>query len=198
MFGQPALVPSYRRSDSQSKALLAQQRIAPVAAAIGHDLVFRGLVQYDGPLGIAGPALADLVGIGPRLGIAAGVNAPHEVALSQDLEHLGTHAGHDSHRADDVRGIRHLNTDLGEARVHRAHAEGYHVHYAAPHAGRKSLGDGLLVVVGRDPVTQRSHHAVFCRRHGLALEVGADEGPALDPSHVGRVGSGQPTVNAKK
>lgn len=60
------------------------------------------------------------------------------------------------------------------------------------HAAGEPFNDGLGVILGADPVTQRRFSSVDAR-HNIVRLVGADESTALHPRHIFRVGARQPT-----
>src|ERR1700719_2013569 len=105
-----------------------------------------------------------------------------EAVAAERIEHSLSHAGHDPHIDDDIGAIGELHADLGNGRADRPHAERDDVHRTAGHAaveqpaqGRAHFSRWRPVVSGADVVL------VGC----------ANEGPVLDPAHVGRVRSGQ-------
>ena len=55
VLGHPALVARHRRGDPQREALLAEQRVAAVAGAVGPDLARLGVVDDVLVVGVAGP-----------------------------------------------------------------------------------------------------------------------------------------------
>ncbi|KNC23064.1 hypothetical protein FF38_06397 [Lucilia cuprina] len=64
VFGQPAFTLGNGAANTESKALLAQQRVTTIAGAIGNNQVVSGFVQDDGAFRIARPggAFNDTVG----------------------------------------------------------------------------------------------------------------------------------------
>ena len=182
MLGKPALVARHARGDPQGEALLAQQRIAAIAAAIRPDGAFLGEVDDVLLLGVAGPG--DVLLPGPQRH-ADGVDAGHEEAVAQGVEHRAAHPGHDPHRDGDVGGVRDLHADMRDRRADRSHAEGHDIHGPAAHAAVEEVPQGLLHGDGLDPVIGRSR---------VIAPPAADERPILDPGHVRRVGEGQVAV----
>ena len=59
MFGEPALVARDVARDAQREALLAEQRVAAVAAAVRHDLALRRDVSDQHLLRVARPMVDD-------------------------------------------------------------------------------------------------------------------------------------------
>ncbi len=55
MFGEPAFVSGQNAAKAESEALLAEQRVAAVARAVGHDGVTVGDVRNDRLFGVARP-----------------------------------------------------------------------------------------------------------------------------------------------
>ena len=60
MLGEPALVERDARRDAQREALLAEERVAAVAAAVGHDASLGGVVRDEDALRVARPVVDDL------------------------------------------------------------------------------------------------------------------------------------------
>jgi hypothetical protein len=139
VLGQPALVAGHDRGDAQRKALLAEQRVAAVAAAEGPDLA--GLRK------VADVLVLDIVGTGPgHILLARGqrrtntVHAGHELAvLAQHLQHRLAHAGHDALVDDHIGRVGDLDADVGDRRAQRPHAERDDVHGAPAHAAVEAL-----------------------------------------------------------
>ena len=136
VLGQPALVARHHRGDAQREALLAQQRVAAVARAVGPDrallgevddvLVVRGCTATAHPPGPARAACR------PSAGTARTRRRPSASSTR------AAHAGHDPHVHDDVRRVGQLDADLRDRRADRAHAERDHVHRAAAHRSRRT------------------------------------------------------------
>ena len=78
VLGQPALVARHDRGDAQREALLAEQRVAAVARAVGPDLARLGEVD-DVLLVVARPRHVARLALGQRR--ADGVQARHELAV---------------------------------------------------------------------------------------------------------------------
>ena len=137
VLGHPALVARDVGGDAQGEALLAQQRVAAVARAVGPDLArFREV--DDVFLVVAGPGNIGFAGRERHAdAMHAGDDALHvAVDLAEDGQ---ADAGHDPHVHDDVRRIGELDADLRHRRADRAHAEGQHIHGAAAHGAAKKI-----------------------------------------------------------
>ena len=90
----------------------------------------------------------------------AGHHALHVfVDLGEDRQ---ADARHDAHVHHDVRGVGELHADLRAGRVQRAHAEGQHVHGAAPHGAVEKVLQLAAHLVGVFPVIG-GPGAVFAR-----------------------------------
>ncbi len=184
VFGEPAAVARHDRGDAQGVALLAEQGVAAIAGAIGPDLP--GLGEMDDVLGlVAGPGDVRLA---RRQRRAQGVDRGHEEAVFTDrVQGLLAHAGHHPHGDGDIGAVGDLDAQGGDLRADRAHGEGHHIHGAAAHAALEQAVQGLAHLGGRDPVVGRP---------GVDFILGADEGPALHPGHVLRIGGGVEGVRA--
>ncbi len=185
MLGQPALVARHVGGDAQREALLAEQRVAAVAGAVGPDFtgfrvmhdVLDGRVARPGDVRLAvGERGADAVDAGNEFASAA-----------KYVKNLAAHAGHHAHVDHDVGGIGDFNADVGDRRAERAHAEGDDVHGAALHAALEQAIEGLAHLGGLFPVVGRA---------GVFLGGGADVGAVFDTRHIGRVGEGKEGVLA--
>ena len=174
VLGHPALVAGHDRGDPQRQALLAQQRVAAVARAVGPDLAGLGVVDDVLRLGVGRPR--DVVGaIGERG--ADRVHARDEVAVGAEvLEGAGAHAGHDPHVDHDVGRVGDLDPDMGLVRPQRPHGERHDVHRAVLHGAVEELAH-----LG----AHRGRVAPVVRRPGVALVLRADVGAVLDAGHVG-------------
>ena len=180
VLGQPALVAGHHRGDAQSEALLAEQRVAAVAGAVGPDLARLGEVDDVLVVGVAGPGDVLLAFLERH---AHRVQAGHEVAVvAERVERAGPHPGHDPHRCRDVGRVGQLHADVGDRRAQRPHREGHHVHGAPAHRAAKQPGQRLAHLARLAPVVGRAR---------VLLALGADEGPILDSRHVARVRAGQ-------
>ena len=181
VFGQPALVLAHLGCDTQCQALLAQQRVAAVAGAVGPDFTRFGIVHDVLDIGVAGPGSLILLAFGQRS--AYRVHAGHERAIAaQHVVHGLAHARHQLLVHYHVGAVGKLDTDMGDRAAQRAHAERDHVHGAALHAAVKQRLQGLAHLGGIHPVVGRA---------GIGLVLRADVGAILDTRHVGRVGPGQ-------
>ena len=180
MLGQPALVARHARGDPQGEALLAQERIAAVAAAVRPDGAFLGEVDDVLLLGVAGPG--DVLLPGPQ-GHADRVDAGDEEAVAQGVEHRAAHAGHDPHRDHDVGRVGHLHADVGDRRADRSHAEGDDVHGPAAHAAVEKVPAGSASWRWARPScwSARRRRSGGCRR---------TSGPRPGPRPSGRRGPG--------
>ena len=180
MLGQPALVARHHRGDAERQALLAEQRVAAVARAVGPDLPGLREVHDVLVLGVAGPGhVLDPV---PERH-AHRVEAGHELpVVAQDFQGAGAHAGHDPHAHGHVGRVRELHPDVRDRRAERAHREGHHVHGAAAHGAGEEVGEHLPHLGGIAPVVGGT---------GVLLVLRADEGAVLDPGHVARIRAGQ-------
>ena len=104
VLGHPALVAGHRRGDAQREALLAEQRVAAVAGAVGPDLAGLGVVDDVLRLGVRRPGHVVLA-LGQRR--ADRVDAGNELAVgAEDVEGGLAHAGHDPHGDHDIRASR--------------------------------------------------------------------------------------------
>ena len=114
VLGHPALVAGHDRGDAQREALLAQQRVAAVARAVGPDLARLGEVDDV----LARRCTATARPPRPRLERRADrVHAGHELAVvAEHVERACAHAGHDPHRDDDVGRVGELDADVATCR----------------------------------------------------------------------------------
>ena len=182
VLGHPALVAGHDGGDTQGVALLRQNGVSAVAGTVGPDLT--GVRELGDVLRVvAGPGDVFLTGLQRR---ADGVQGVHELAVVTDLlEGLGAHAGHDAHRHHDVGGVRQLDAELRVGVADRAHAERDDVHRAALHGPPEALRH-LGLHLGRI-------HPVV-RRTGARLILGADERPGLDAGDIRGIGPCQVAV----
>ena len=178
MLGQPALVPGHGGSDAEREALLAEQRVAAVAAAEGPDRALLGKV--DDVLGLV--ARPGHVLLARRQRRADGMQAGDEIAVAQHIQYLAPHPRHDLHADRRVRGIGDLDADVGDGRAQRSHAERAHIQGAAAHAAVEKPGERPLHLVGVGPVVGRP---------GVLGLPRTDEGAVLDPGHVAGIGTGE-------
>ena len=110
VLGEPAFVARHRGRDAEREALLAQQRVAAVAAAERPDRPLFGEVRDVGVVGIAGPGHIVLPGLERR---ADRMEARNEVAVvAEHFEGGPAHARHDAHAHDHVRRVGHLHAEL--------------------------------------------------------------------------------------
>ena len=178
MLGHPALVARDVRGDPQGEALLAEQRVAAVAGAVGPDLARLREVD-DVLLLVARPGHVALAG---RERGADGVHARHDAFLALvDLGEDGqADTGHDAHVDDDIRRVGELHADLRHRRADRPHAERQHVHGPPAHRAAEQLLEPPPHLVGVFPVVGGARRL---------LRERADEGAVLDPRDVARVGA---------
>ena len=181
VLGQPALVTAHGGGDAQGQALLAQQRVAAIAGAVGPDFARFGEVHDVFHIGVAGPA--GLVLLACSQGSAHGVHAGNELAIgTQHVEHGLAHAGHQLLVHYHIGAVGQFDADVGDVAAQRTHAEGHHIHGAALHAAVEQR-------VERGAHLGRVHPVVG--RAGVFLFRAADVGAVFDTGHVGRIGPGQ-------
>ena len=121
VLGEPALVAGHDGGDAQRVALLAEQRVAAVAGAVGPDLAGLGEVR-DVLGGVARPRHVRLaLGAAGRRRVCTALTKKPSVA--ELVEDRLAHAGHGAHGDGDVGGVGDLDADRGERRAERAHAE---------------------------------------------------------------------------
>ena len=185
MLGQPALVAGLDGSDAERVALLAEQRVAAIARAVGPDLARLGEVRDVFGL-VAGPRH---VGLGLRRQRRADrVHAAHEIlAVAERLPHFVADPGHDVHVGDGVGRVGHHHADAGDGRADRPHRIGHHIHGAAGHGAVIELGQRRLHLGGVEPVVGRP---------GVVLALRADIGLVLDARDIERVGAHQDRILA--
>jgi hypothetical protein len=180
MLGHPTLVARDVGGDAQREALLAEQRVAAVAAAVTPDLASLGEVD-DVLLVIARPRNILLAG---RERSPDGMHAGHNplLVLINLCEDRGADTSHDAHVHNSVGAIGQLNANLRHRAADGAHRVGKNIHGAAAHAAAEELlellphDERVLPVVG-----------------GASRVLGqrADEGAVLNPGNVVRRGAGK-------
>ena len=171
VLGQPALGAGLLAGDAQRVALLAQQRVAAIARAVGLDQQLVGKVHDEAALGVQ---------------FAGGMQAAHEAALTLDARlRGGAHARHDAHVGHHVGAVAELHAAARQRRVDRPHAVGNHVEGAAFHAAVEQRVD-LRVGGGR------VHPVVVWT--AVLLPRMADQGQVLDARHIRRVRTVQVAV----
>ena len=182
MLGQPALVASHVGGDAQRKTFFAQQSVAAVARAVRPD--FAGLrVMHDVLGAVARPSHIFLPG-GQRR--TDGVNARYKVTIfTQHIEHRFAHAGHDALVHRHVSAVRQFDTDVGDGRAQRSHAERHHIHGAPFHAAVKQRLQSVAHFGGGHPVIGRT---------GLFFFLGTNIGAVFYPGHVAGVGASQKRI----
>jgi hypothetical protein len=185
MLGQPALVAGHRRRDAQREAFLAEQRITAIARSVAPDLSRFREVHDVFVVAVARPGKIRLPGL-ERM--ADRVEAGNERPLvAENLEDPRTHARHDPHIRDDVGAVRNLHADMRDWRSDRSHAEGNHVHRAAPHRSAEEARERLAHLLGRLPVVGRA---------GVGFVLGADECAVFYPRHIGGIRANQVAIRS--
>ena len=174
------------RGDAQREALLAEQRVAAVAAAVAtRSRGPRGSGRCTSSSGLQGHGTSVSPSAERR---ADGVHAGHERAVGAErVEHGRAHAGHDPHVDRDVGRVGDLDADLRDRRTERAHAERDHVHRAAPHAAVEQAVEVPCISAGSIQLLVGP---------ASLLRAAADEGAVLDPGDVARVGAGEEAVRS--
>ena len=176
VLGHPALVAGHDRRDPQREALLAEQRVAAVAGAVGPDLARLGEVDDVLVVGVARPRH---VLPRPAERRADRVHAGHVVAVvAERVERRLTHPGHDPHRDRHVRRVGQLHADVGDRRPDRTHRERDHVHRPAAHRALEQAVQQPAHLRGLAPVV---------RRAGVRLVGRADVRPVLHARHIAGV-----------
>ena len=107
--------------------------------------------------------------------------------LTNLIQSLLTHAGHDAHGENNISGISKLHAELGVRVADGAHAERHHVHGAARHGTAEGLGHLFLHGCRRGPVIGRA-----C----VLFSLSADEGAGLHARDIRRVRARQVGVRA--
>ena len=197
MLSHPAVLLGDAGSDTQSKALLAEQSVTTVTGTVGDNLAGLGEVADVLLLVVAGPGHVFLTGLkGSTHGVEAGNEVAVAVALGiatavhfvlEALEHLLTHDGHDAHVGHHVGGVGDFDTDLGQGGIQRAHAEGNHVHGTALHG---------TIEVGVEDGAHLSRGLPVVGRTSVFLLFGADECAFLYAGHVRRSRTSQEAAGA--
>ena len=180
----PALFLRHDGSDTQRVALLGQDGVSAVAGAVGPNLLGCRELR-DVLLVIARPRDILLAWLQRSTN---GVQGVDKIAVLTNLvQSLLTHAGHDAHRQDNISRVSQLNAELGVRVADGAHAERHHVHGAALHGAAEGLGHLFLHGCRRGPVIGRA-----C----VLLSLGADEGAGLHARDIRRVRARQVGVRA--
>ncbi len=168
VLGEPAFLASDSGGDTERQALLAEQRVAAVAAADRPDRVVLGEVADEAALGIQ---------------VERGVQAAIEVvAVAEVVERHLPHARHDAHVEGDVDAVGELDADLGEGRAVGTHEVGHHVHRPAAHRAVEELAELRVRLLGVHPVVVGP---------GRLLGAAADEREVLGARDVVRIGAVQ-------
>jgi hypothetical protein len=190
VLGQPTLVAAHGRSDTQRKALLAQQSVAAVTGTVGPDFAGCWVVNDVLDSGVARPRGGVLLTFLERR--AHGVHARHEFAIgAQHVDHALAHAGHQLHVDGHVSAVREFHADVGDVGTQRAHRERDHVHGTALHATLEQSAFASLQLGAHF-----SRLTPVVGGAGVFLAVRADEGAVFHAGHVRRVGDGQVRVGA--
>jgi hypothetical protein len=163
---EPSFVASERTSDSKRETLLAQQRIAAVAAADGDDRVVLWEMTNEPALGIH---------------VERAMNSAIEIIRCAELrERGGTHPRHDSHVQRNVDAIGQLDADLRERRPNRSHHVRHHVHRAPAHRSVEPSAQPRVGLGRVGPIVGRA---------GFFAGGSADERQLLGARDVVRVGA---------
>ena len=179
VLGHPAFVAGDVGGDAEGEALLAEQRVAAVARAVGPD--FAGFGEVDDVLVVvAGPGNVFLAGRERR---ADGVHAGDDAldVLVDFGEDGSADAGHDAHVDDGVGGVGELDADLRHGRADGSHGVRQDVHGAAAHAAAEERLELLAHDVGVFPVVGGA---------GVVFGERADEGAVFDAGDVVGGGAG--------
>ena len=161
MFGKPALVSRLVTGDTQCVALLAEQRIAPVARADAH---YRQLVRE----------MHDEASF--RIKVAGRVQALDEFAFALDSFESGrSHACHQPHVDGHVGAVGNFDATAGVRRIDWTHAVRDHIHRAPAHRAFEQ-GVHLRARLGRV-------HPVVIRTSVLLLSR-ANESEMLDARDI--------------
>ena len=109
VLGQPTLVASHNRSNTQSEALLTQQGVSAIARTVGPNLA--GFGEVNDVLGVAaGPSN---IGLTFRQRCSHCVQGGTKVAVFADQVKCGAaHARHDAHVDNNVRTVGDFDTEL--------------------------------------------------------------------------------------
>ena len=172
VLGEPTLVARLIARDAQRVALLAEQRVAAVAAAEALDGELLGEVHDEAAV---------------RVELAGRVQSLDELAaLAGDaLERRAAGARHQDHVDDHICTIGDLDTAARVRRVDGAHAVGHHIERAALHAALEELAHLGVGLGGRHPMVVRT---------GVFLVGGADEGQVFDACDIRRMRAGEEAV----
>ena len=173
VLGQPAFLAGLPGGQAQRMALLAQQRVAAVARAVGLDRQFLGEMHDEAAVGIE---------------FAGGVQAAHEGlalrAFAFDApQRRRAHPGHQAHVGHHVGRIGDLHPAPRQRRVQRPHAVGNHVQGAPAHAAVKQRIHLRVRLAWRHPMIVRAGRVALARAH---------EGEMFDARDIVRIGAVQP------
>ena len=126
VFGEPSFALGDGGTNSQGETFLAEQRVAAIAASVWDDFTGLRALDDDRFVRIARPVVRQ--GLLQWQGTSDRVQAADKVAVSECLQHLVSHPGHDTHGSDHVGWISQFDADLGERRADGSHAERNDVH----------------------------------------------------------------------
>ena len=179
-----AIQPSSRaidRGDPQREALLAQQRVAAVARAVGPDLARLGVVDDVLDLGVRRPrhVLLAVGSSGAPTECTHGTNSPSSPSTSSAAAPMRVmiRIVHRRRRRESVQ----LHADLRLVRAQRAHRERHDVHRAALHrrrvnrssiVSRISSGSRQLFV---GPASSSRSEQMNVRSSTRATSLGSDQ-----------------------
>ena len=171
MLGHPSFRAGLVRRDAEGVALLAEQRVAPVAGAHAPDQPLLRKMHDEAAVGRE---------------VAERVQAPDEVvAVAHVLQRHRSHARHDVHAGHHVGAVGDHHPDAAHRRAGGPHEVGDHPHRAAAHAAAEQPLEPLLALRGSHPVVGGP---------GLLARWRADEGELLGARHVGGVAAMQVAV----
>ena len=166
MLCHPHFVLTLIRSDSQCKALLAEQYVAAVTAV-------------DGDNSVVLRELADISLF--RVDLALSVSTSYEVvAVAESFEYVVAYSGHNSHIQYDVNGIGKLDTNLGDRTAYGTHRERNYVHSTTLVSVFENALQFCVCLLRLPPVVGRT--AVF-------FLTGANESSSFYTSNVVGVGA---------
>ena len=179
MLRHPTFIAGNVRCYAQRKALLAQQRVAAIARAVGPNFASLGKV-HDVLINIARPRH---IALAWRQRLADTVHAGYNALFSLVDFFINRHADarHDAHVHHNIRRIGKLHADLGHGRIDRPHAERQHVHCAAFHGAIEKFFQFSTHGERRHPVISGP---------GVIFRQRADEGPIFDARDIVGIGAG--------
>ncbi len=130
VFREPSLIASHGTGDAEREALLAEQRIPAVAAAVRPDRMLFG--EMDDVLLFAVARPGNIL-FAREQRPANRVQAGDEITIAQHIPDLSAHAGHDAHVRGDIGRICQLDADVGNVGTQGPHAERDHVQRPPAH-----------------------------------------------------------------